>query len=106
VLIGESWYTGLGTSNSNIVEEFAEDGGYTKLREISIAYTLDNSAIRRMGFGSVDLRVAGRNLHTWSSYSGFDPETNLAGASALLQGYDFFNMPQTRSIVFSVGINR
>ena len=35
-----------------------------------------------------------------------DPETNLAGASALLQGYDFFNMPQTRSIVFTVGLNR
>ena len=106
VLIGESWYTGLGTSNSNIVEEFAEDGGYTKLREISLAYTLDIAATRRMGFSSVDLRVAGRNLRTWSSYSGLDPETNLAGASALLQGYDFFNMPQTRSIVFSVGINR
>src|SRR6185503_17439614 len=106
VLIGESWYTGLGTSNSNIVEEFAEDGGYTKLREISLAYTLDIAATRHMGFSSVDLRVAGRNLRTWSSYSGLDPETNLAGASALLQGYDFFNMPQTRSIVFSVGINR
>jgi TonB-linked SusC/RagA family outer membrane protein len=106
VMIGEAWYTGNGTANSNIVEEFAEDGGYTKLREISVAYTMDNSAIRRLGFSSVDLRVAGRNLHTWSSYSGLDPETNLAGASALLQGYDFFNMPQTRSFVFSVGLNR
>jgi TonB-linked SusC/RagA family outer membrane protein len=106
VLIGESWYTGNGTANSNIVEEFAESGTYTKLREISVAYTFDNAAIRRAGFGSIDLRVAGRNLKTWSSYSGLDPETNLAGASALLQGYDFFNMPQTRSFVFSIGLNR
>ncbi|MEP6618471.1 MAG: SusC/RagA family TonB-linked outer membrane protein [bacterium] len=106
VLIGESWYTGLGSSNSNIEEEFAEDGGYTKLREISVAYTLDISSIRRMGFSSIDLRVAGRNLRTWTSYSGLDPETNLAGASGLLQGYDFFNMPQTRSFVFSLSLNR
>ncbi|MEP6491762.1 MAG: SusC/RagA family TonB-linked outer membrane protein [bacterium] len=106
VLIGEGWYTGNGTANSNIVEEFAEDGGYTKLREVSVAYSLDNAFVRRLGFSSVDLRVAGRNLRTWSSYSGLDPETNLAGASALLQGYDFFNMPQTRSFVFTVGINR
>ncbi|MEO7082955.1 MAG: SusC/RagA family TonB-linked outer membrane protein, partial [Gemmatimonadaceae bacterium] len=106
VLIGEAWYTGNGTANSNIVEEFAEDGGYTKLREISLAYTLDSYAIRRAGFSSIDFRVAGRNLHTWTSYSGLDPETNLAGASALLQGYDFFNMPQTRSFVFTVGLNR
>jgi TonB-linked SusC/RagA family outer membrane protein len=106
VLIGEGWYTGNGTANSNIVEEFAEDGGYTKLREISLSYSMDNGPVRRMGFSSIDLRIAGRNLRTWSSYSGLDPETNLAGASALLQGYDFFNMPQTRSFVFSVGLNR
>ena len=106
VLIGESWYTGNGTANSNIVEEFAEDGGYTKLREISISYSMDNTGVRRLGFSSIDLRIAGRNLHTWTGYSGLDPETNLAGASALLQGYDFFNMPQTRSFVLSVGLNR
>jgi hypothetical protein len=106
VIIGESWYTGNGTANSNIVEEFAEDGGYTKLREISISYSMDNTAVRRLGFSSIDLRIAGRNLHTWTGYSGLDPETNLAGASALLQGYDFFNMPQTRSVVLSVGLNR
>ena len=106
VLIGEGWYTGNGTANSNIVEEFAEDAGYTKLREISIAYSADQALIRRFGFSSVDLRIAGRNLHTWTGYSGLDPETNLAGASALLQGYDFFNMPQTRSFVITVGLNR
>jgi TonB-linked SusC/RagA family outer membrane protein len=106
VLIGEGWYTGNGTANSNIVEEFAEDGGYTKLREISVAYTLESRMLRGFGLSSVDLRLAGRNLHTWTSYTGLDPETNLAGASALLQGYDFFNMPQTRSFVLSVSLNR
>jgi TonB-linked SusC/RagA family outer membrane protein len=106
VLIGEGWYTGNGTANSNIVEEFAEDGGYTKLRELSLSYSADQGFVRRLGFSSIDFRVAGRNLKTWSSYSGLDPETNLAGASALLQGYDFFNMPQTRSFVFTVGLNR
>ena len=55
MLIGEAWYTGNGTANSNIVEEFAEDGGYTKLREISLSYSMDNSAVRRMGFSSIDL---------------------------------------------------
>lgn len=106
VMIGEAWYTGNGTANSNIVEEFAEDGGYTKLREISVTYTMDNRAVRHIGLSSIDIRLAGRNLKTWTKYSGLDPETNLAGASALLQGYDFFNMPQTRSFVVSIGLNR
>ena len=57
VMIGEAWYTGNGTANSNIVEEFAEDGGYTKLREISVAYAMDNAAVRRMGLSSIDIRA-------------------------------------------------
>jgi TonB-linked SusC/RagA family outer membrane protein len=106
VMIGQDWYTGLGSSYSGVVEPFLEDGTYTKLREIAIAYTLDQPFVQRLGFSSVDLRVAGRNLHTWTNYSGVDPETNLAGASSLVQGYDFFNTPQTRSVVLSIGLNR
>jgi TonB-linked SusC/RagA family outer membrane protein len=106
VLIGQGWYTGLGSSYSGVVEPFLEDGSYTKLREVAVSYTFDQPWVRTIGFGSVDLRVAGRNLHTWTDYTGVDPETNLVGAASLVQGYDFFNTPQTRSIVISVGLNR
>ena len=60
----------------------------------------------RLGFSSVDLRVAGRNLHTWTKYKGLDPETNLGGSEWLTQGVDYFNSPLTRSFVISVGLNR
>ena len=58
------------------------------------------------GFSSMDLRVAGRNLHTWTKYKGLDPEANLGGAEFLTQGLDYFNSPQVRSLVLSVGFNR
>ena len=106
VQIGQSWYTGLGSIYSGIGEPFMEDGTYTKLREVSVTYSLTGAFVRRAGFSSADLRISGRNLHTWTKYTGMDPETNLAGADALIQGYDFFNMPQTRSFVFSVALNR
>lgn len=106
VTIGQPWYTGLGSSYSGVVQPFIEDGTYTKLREVAVAYTFDQPWIQHIGFSSLDLRVAGRNLHTWTDYSGVDPETNLVGAASLVQGYDFFNTPQTRSIVISVGLNR
>jgi hypothetical protein len=106
VQIGQSWYTGLGSIYSGLGESFMEDGTYTKLREISVTYSVTGTVVKRAGFSSADLRISGRNLHTWTKYTGMDPETNLAGASALVQGYDFFNMPQTRSFVFSVALNR
>jgi hypothetical protein len=52
------------------------------------------------------VRVAGRNLHTWTKYSGLDPEANLGGAEFLTQGLDYFNNPQVRSFVISFGFNR
>jgi hypothetical protein len=84
-----------------------EQGGYTKLREISVAYTWSGGFVRqKMGLSSVELRLAGRNIYTWSSYSGLDPEMSIAGPAAPGGGSDWFNSPQTRSFVISVGLSR
>ncbi len=109
VPIGENWYRqGLGAGPfAGNSDGFIEDGSYVKLRELSLGYTLDNSWIRStLGLTSLDVRVAGRNLKTWTDYTGYDPETNLGGAIQNTRGYDYFNMPQTRSYVFTVNLNR
>ncbi|HEU5184530.1 MAG TPA: SusC/RagA family TonB-linked outer membrane protein [Gemmatimonadaceae bacterium] len=105
VLIDQDWFQGLGSGFGPVAAQFIEDASYVKLREISVAYTLDQAFLRRFGMSSVDLRVAGRNLKTWTDYTGIDPETNLGGAEVALRGIDYFNNPQTRSFVFSVGLN-
>ncbi|MBX6331176.1 MAG: SusC/RagA family TonB-linked outer membrane protein [Gemmatimonadaceae bacterium] len=106
VVLDQAWFTNLGGGFGPVAQQFVEDGGYTKLREISIAYTFDQPWVKTYGFSSIDLRVAGRNLHTWTKYRGIDPESNLAGAATLIQGVDYFNNPQTRSFVISLGLNR
>ena len=111
VSIGEPWYTGLGQCAfpGGVDETCIEDGGFVKLREISVTYTIDAPWVQRsLGFTSIDLRVAGRNLHTWTKYTGYDPETNLGGAVDATQailGVDYFNNPGTRSFVFAVTLN-
>jgi TonB-linked SusC/RagA family outer membrane protein len=86
---------------------FYEDGSFVKLREITLGYTLDDDFVRRtLGFSSVDIRVSGRNLHTWTNYTGVDPETNLVGAETGARGIDWFNNPQSRSFIFSLTLNR
>ena len=109
VPIGENWYRqglGAGVFAGNS-DGFFEDGSYVKLREVSLGYTLDTDWVRRtLGLTSLDLRVAGRNLKTWTDYTGYDPETNLGGAIQNTRGMDYFNMPQTRSFVFTVNLNR
>lgn len=107
VPLGEAWFTGPGGVFNGPVSAFIEDAGFVKLREISLGYTLDQPWVSRvLGFGSIDLRVAGRNLVTWTSYTGVDPETSLLGAASAVRGIDYFNNPQGRSYVFSVTLNR
>jgi TonB-linked SusC/RagA family outer membrane protein len=109
VAIGESWYrTGDAPCPFTGVDEpCIENGGFVKLREVSLTYTLDAPwVMRTLGVSSVDIRVAGRNLHTWTKYTGYDPETSLGGALAPVTGVDYFNNPQTRSFVFTFTFNR
>lgn len=103
----QNWFTGLGGSSSSVQSQFVEDGSFTKWRELSVIYTLDNAWVHsRLGLSQMLIRVAGRNLHTWTKYKGLDPETNLGGAEFLTQGIDFFQNPQTRSFVVAVTLNR
>jgi hypothetical protein len=107
VPLGEAWFTGPGGTFNGPVSAFIEDAGFVKLREISVGYTLDAPWVNRLlGFSSVDLRVSGRNLVTWTDYTGIDPETSLLGSATSVRGIDYFNDPQTRSFVFSLTLNR
>ena len=110
VPIGENWYSGdAACPYSGVDEPCIEDAGFVKLREISISYTFDEPWVQRtIGFSSINVRLSGRNLHTWTKYTGYDPETNLGGplsAAGGASGVDYFNNPQTRSFAISVTLN-
>ena len=102
-----SWFTGDGGGFGTVGAQFIEDGSFVKLRELGLTYTLDQRWVRNLiGFSSADVRVAGRNLHTWTKYKGLDPEANLGGGEFLTQGLDYFINPQVRSFVLSISLNR
>jgi hypothetical protein len=52
---------------------------------------------------NVRLFVSGRNLKTWTDYTGYNPDVNSNGASANVSlGTDFYAYPMARSITFGV----
>lgn len=105
VVKDQGYYTGVGGSFGGPSSTDMEDGSYVKLREVAIAWTLRNETMKEWtGISSVDLRLSARNIHTWTDYTGIDPETNLTGGTNL-RGIDYFNNPQTRSIIFSLRFN-
>jgi TonB-linked SusC/RagA family outer membrane protein len=107
VPLDESWWRGAASVFSGIDDAFLEDGGWVKLREVSLGYTIDQPWVSRaLGFSSIEVRVAGRNLKSWNNYTGVDPETSLLGAGTPIRGFNYFNNPQTRSWVFTLTLNR
>ena len=103
----QDWFLADGGGFGTVGAQFVEDGSFTKLREISLTYSFNNPVLKNTtGFSNLDIRVAGRNLHTWTKYSGFDPEVNLGGAEFLTQGLDYFINPPTKSFVLSFSLSR
>jgi hypothetical protein len=107
VRIDRRWgQAGIGNGFNGPFSQFLEDASFVKLRDVSLSYTIDQPFMRRrFGLSSMNLTVSGRNLKTWTDYTGIDPESNLTGQS-VGRGLDYFNNPQTRSWVISVNLNR
>jgi len=58
---------------------YHEDASFTKLRELSVSLGVPVRYVSRWGFNGATLTLAGRNLHTWTKYTGLDPEINENG---------------------------
>jgi TonB-linked SusC/RagA family outer membrane protein len=89
-------YDVLGPNNNTV-----EDASFVKLRELSIGYRLGSIA----GVGNWQLALIGRNLITWTKYTGFDPEVGLGGGqlgSAVLNANDGYTFPNLRQFTFSL----
>lgn len=79
---------------------FIEDATFTKLREVALTITAPQTVASRLRAGAASLTLAGRNLKTWTNYSGFDPEVNAIQSGANNAGNfnsaDFLTQPNIR----------
>lgn len=82
---------------------FVEDASFAKIREISLSYTLGEDAFGpKIPLESVKFTISGRNLHTFTNYSGFDPEVALSGSPIFK--LDEFSFPNFRTFAASVQV--
>ena len=84
---------------------YLEDASYLRLRDVTLSYNLPKGVASAIRASGARLYVTASNLWTLTSYSGPDPEVNVAADSrnGLVQGLDFGTPPQPKSVV--VGVN-
>jgi len=90
---------------------FVESGSYMRLKNLSLGYNLPNNLLDKAGIGSARLTVSAQNLLTFTGYSGLDPEVSYFGSGGessgddnVIQGHDFGNYPNLRSITFGINL--
>ena len=83
---------------------FLEDGSYVRLKSITLSYRLIDKPSRKTGIQRLSVYLTGNNLLTFTGYSGFDPEVNAYGNSAVEAGIDYGTYPQSRSLMLGLNV--
>ena len=103
-----TYYEGQLYNQASASSYFVEDATYLKVREISLSYSFSSSLLNRIGVGNAlygaRISVIGRNLFTFTRYTGFDPEVAVdsGGANPTNFRIDEFAYPNFRTFAFSL----
>lgn len=84
---------------------YAENGTFVKLRELALSYGLPKNVSQMLSRGTAtDLRLelSGRNLYTWTKYTGLDPEVSNFGSQNIRQNQDVTPFPPSRQFFVSL----
>ena len=85
------------------IRPYIEDATFVKLREISVTYEVPKKVASQLGpLKTLTVSASGRNLLTFSNYSGLDPEVSNFGNQPIGRNYDVAPYPPSRSFWLSV----
>lgn len=80
---------------------FVESGTFVKVREIALTYTFRRQQLGKIGLGGMErlkLGLVGRNLFTFTQYSGEDPEVSTLSGDPFQRRIDWFGYPHFRTL--------
>ena len=84
----------------NLHEASVEDGSYVRLERLGVGYTVPLK--KKKVLKAINVIVGANNLFTVSNYSGYNPDVNSFGLSALSNGIDYGSYPLMRSVTAGV----
>jgi TonB-linked SusC/RagA family outer membrane protein len=105
-------WTGPGTSNSEPIASyggnnylpsdiFIQDGSFTRLRNVTLGYTLPSAITKKIAINELRIYIKGSNIYTLTKFTGYTPE--IGSSDVLSNGIDYGTYPVTA--VYSFGIN-
>jgi len=105
--LGDGAYRFLNWVIGNDTRGYIEDASYLKVREVSLSYELPEVWLHGVLGQSVEsgsITVSGRNLFTFTGYTGLDPEVSNFGNQSIARNIDVAPFPPSRSMWFAVNL--
>jgi len=102
---GTSFWTPA--SGQYILTSYAiEDGSFLRISNITLGYSLPQKLLQRTRvFSRVRIYATVNNLHTFTKYTGYDPEANTRRGNPLTPGVDYAAYPRSRYILGGLDIS-
>jgi TonB-linked SusC/RagA family outer membrane protein len=86
--------------------EYIRDSKFLRLREVSATYMVPERFSQRIGASRASINLAARNIHTWSPWTGMDPEARfLSGARGGFGPLEQNHLPQLTSFVTTINLS-
>ncbi|MGI8582187.1 MAG: SusC/RagA family TonB-linked outer membrane protein [Chitinophagaceae bacterium] len=101
------------TSGQVPVDYYIEPGGYLRMRNLQLGYTLPKTIMDRFGIDRLRVYVQAQNLFTITKYTGLDPEitTTNTGRNDYTRrfadrnlGVDISNYPTAKAFLFGLNV--
>lgn len=90
-------------NNFRISDRFIESGSFLRIQNISLGYSLPIKLIAKAKLVTAKVYVSVQNLHTFTKYTGYDPELGAYNSRVTLMNIDNGHYPNPRS--FTIGAN-
>ena len=84
---------------------YIERADFVKLRELALTFMIPRSWTSMIRANDLRLTLAGRNLFTWTDYTGLDPEINSYGAATNFEARDISTLPANRALTLRIDAN-
>ena len=91
-------------ANGRDSDRFIEDGGYLKMQNFQIGYSIPNTILNKIkGIESARFYVSGQNVFILSGYKGYDPDFSSDGLFS--RGFDYGSYPNPRTFMAGLQIS-
>ena len=87
----------VGETISQFDTRWLEDASYVRLKNLTLAYNFPQSIIKQAGLSDLAVHFTGRNLLTFTGFTGLDPEPETTTV--------FFYYPNTRQYEFGLTVS-